>query len=221
MPSLIKLPFLFLYALAIYFANNRTYQSVPEKERPVKGFRELIIPRIRLITELLTVATVAIEATLLIKQYHSLPANETGPLYVTPLSVLGCIMAMIAGYIRHRAIATMGPMFTLAVTIQDNHKLITHGPYGVVRHPAYTGAVIGLTGSVLYNFGPGSIMQAVITWSPIMPYFQAILFASLVWVGIVMSLRSGVEDKLLKQQFGKEWENWAKKTPYRLFPYVY
>jgi protein-S-isoprenylcysteine O-methyltransferase Ste14 len=38
-------------------------------------------------------------------------------------------------------------------------------------------------------------------------------------VGLVA--RTGVEDDMLKREFGREWQAWVKETPYKLVPGVY
>ena len=35
------------------------------------------------------------------------------------------------------------------------------------------------------------------------------------------TVRLFTEDEVLKQEFGHEWEVWAEKVPYRLFPGIY
>ena len=47
-------------------------------------------------------------------------------------------------------------------------------------------------------------------------------------VGLIIALgtyggiaRTFKEDVVLKNTFKHEWDQWAKKTPYRLFPYIF
>lgn len=43
-------------------------------------------------------------------------------------------------------------------------------------------------------------------------------------VGVVECIlvwRTGKEDEVLRSEFGKTWEDWARRTRYRLLPYVY
>ena len=48
-----------------------------------------------------------------------------------------------------------------------------------------------------------------------------------VWVAWILLIllttfrRPNQEDAVLRKQFEKEWDEWAKKTPYKLIPYVY
>jgi len=39
-------------------------------------------------------------------------------------------------------------------------------------------------------------------------------------IGVTLG-RMSVEDDILRKQFGAEWDNWAKRVPYRVIPGVY
>ncbi|TMK34849.1 MAG: hypothetical protein E6G58_10735 [Actinobacteria bacterium] len=49
--------------------------------------------------------------------------------------------------LRTWAIVTLGRFFTDDVTIQPGHRVVTAGPYRWVRHPSFTGGLVGLLGS--------------------------------------------------------------------------
>lgn len=52
-------------------------------------------------------------------------------------------LAMAAGLaLRTWAVVSLGPWFTWNVTLQPGQKLVCNGPYRLVRHPSYTGALI-------------------------------------------------------------------------------
>lgn len=56
--------------------------------------------------------------------------------------------------LRYWAILTLGRFFRFEVLVQDEHKVVTGGPYRFVRHPFYTGILLiqlGL-GIALGNF---------------------------------------------------------------------
>ena len=44
------------------------------------------------------------------------------------------------------AVLSLGRFFRVAVTTQDDHRLIERGPYRRLRHPSYTGALVTLFG---------------------------------------------------------------------------
>src|SRR4029077_2537282 len=43
----------------------------------------------------------------------------------------------------------LGRNWSRSVTIKQGHELISSGPYGVVRHPIYTGILTGFVGTVI------------------------------------------------------------------------
>lgn len=56
--------------------------------------------------------------------------------------------AMIGGLaLRTWAVALLGRWFTWNVAVQEGQELITRGPYRLVRHPSYTGALITFVAS--------------------------------------------------------------------------
>jgi protein-S-isoprenylcysteine O-methyltransferase len=51
--------------------------------------------------------------------------------------------AMIGGLtLRTCAVVLLGPWFTWNVSVQVGQKLVSRGPYRLIRHPSYTGALI-------------------------------------------------------------------------------
>ncbi|KAM6494539.1 hypothetical protein JOM56_010900 [Amanita muscaria] len=120
-------------------------------------------------------------------------------------------MAMGGAYIRHRCYEAMGSMFTIEVSVRKDHKLITHGPYGVVRHPSYTGTFLAAPGGMLWHFTRGSFFRESTTW--VAKPLGVVAFAILISAFFILPFRIKKEDELMKEQFGDEWEEWAKKVP--------
>jgi protein-S-isoprenylcysteine O-methyltransferase Ste14 len=79
-----------------------------------------------------------------------------------------------------------------------NHRVVTTGPYRIVRHPAYAGSIIGALGVPLML---GSCWTFVPTGAFI----------------ILVIIRTSLEDRtLLKELDG--YADYAERTRYRLFP---
>ncbi|KAI0703262.1 hypothetical protein C8Q76DRAFT_824102 [Earliella scabrosa] len=120
---------------------------------------------------------------------RSLLSADTSSLRLTPVAVA------------HR--------HTGRVAVRDDHKLIIEGPYNIVRHPSYTGWYCVIAGNLLLLYSKGSL------------FVESGLLGTLVGkaVAACMTVYMGwTEDELLRKEFGTEWEEWARKTPYRLIP---
>ena len=46
---------------------------------------------------------------------------------------------------------TLGRNWSASVVLKHGQELISTGPYALVRHPIYTGLLVALTGTALYN----------------------------------------------------------------------
>ncbi len=99
------------------------------------------------------------------------------------------------------AMATLRAMFTVRLGVQKGHRLVTSGPYRLVRHPAYFGFVLALPGMGL---ALGSVALLALT------------VAILAW--IVSRIR--VEEAMLVEQFGEEYRAYQRRTK-RLVPMLY
>ncbi|KAI0747196.1 ICMT-domain-containing protein [Daedaleopsis nitida] len=153
------------------------------------------------------------------------PPNGDGssyPLRLTAVSSIGCGLGIVGGFIRVWCHRTLGRFFTWEVAVRDDHKLITAGPYSIVRHPSYTGWISITVGNLLLLYGRGSFFREAGLWETLAGKAVAV-FATVCtgWVCAGMLYRTHTEDLMMKKEFGTEWEEWAKSTRYRLIPYVY
>ena len=90
---------------------------------------------------------------------------------------------------------------TKRLLITDEHKLLTDGVFGHVRHPLYSGRI-------MLHFG------------------IALLFSSL-WGGVLMAvsalsflIRIPVEEEMLIEEFGDAYREYRKRTK-KVIPYIY
>lgn len=141
---------------------------------------------------------------------------------IPPAVSLGTLLMCIGATIRVLCYLELGRHFTFQLSIKKGHKLITSGPYSVVRHPGYTGTYINVIGTALAILGPGSIYDELGLWSSTLGWMSGLsLSALLVYMLVGITLRTPKEDLALKTQFHDEWDAWASRTPYRLFPGIF
>jgi protein-S-isoprenylcysteine O-methyltransferase Ste14 len=95
----------------------------------------------------------------------------------------------------------LGRMYSQEVTLQEGHRLVTDGPYRVIRHPRYLG-LLALT------VGTSLVFRSWLGLAAIAPLLAVLLF------------RIHDEETLLGQQFGPDWEAYRRRT-WRLVPGVY
>ena len=142
---------------------------------------------------------------------------------LTPSFAIGWILLMAGALLRRACYREMGKHLTFEITIHKDHRLVTSGPYSFVRHPSYLAVCMVAAGSMLCFFGSGSwLMECGALASGIGQAFGFLWIVDMAFVPAVMLLsRVRIEDGMLKNTFGKEWEKWAKQTPYAVIPGVF
>jgi protein-S-isoprenylcysteine O-methyltransferase Ste14 len=89
--------------------------------------------------------------------------------------------------------ANFGPSTGFGVRLQARHRLVTTGPYALVRHPMYVAVIAaGAGGFLIFR-----------TWS-------MLLFA-LSMFGLI--LRARREESVLAEEFGAAWESYRERVP--------
>jgi len=117
--------------------------------------------------------------------------------------ILAAVLLVATGsVIRVIAIRTLGRFFTTRVRLHEGQSLIKEGFYKHVRHPAYTGLLIGTLGCI-------TIFASVLGFG---------LFVLLVVPAMLYRIR--VEELALTERFGDEYTEYCKTTK-RLIPYIY
>ena len=136
--------------------------------------------------------------------------------------VLGCLMTGVSGALRWACYKTLGSLFTYEVTLREEHRLVTNGPYAFVRHPSYSGVVLGVVGTLLVHFGHGSWWAQAGWFSTLRGQAYAlgwcVMEAYVLWS---ILCRAPTEDALLRKEFGAEWDAWAARVPYRVIPGIF
>jgi len=154
--------------------------------------------------------------------YPTLSIVHQPHLRLTPLFVAGSLLMYVATALRVVCYSTMGKHFTFHLAILKDHSLVTTGPYSLVRHPAYTGITMYFVGLFVSQLSRGSLLREVLMSSrPVGFALGASYGVMIVMMAIVLLKRIPLEDGALKKHFGTQWEDWARKTPYSLIPFVY
>src|SRR5262249_37316679 len=63
-----------------------------------------------------------------------------------PMRWLGVVLFAAGGTLRLWPVFVLGPRFSGLVAIQPGHTLVTHGVYGIIRHPSYLGLLVNALG---------------------------------------------------------------------------
>ncbi|KAF8439979.1 hypothetical protein L210DRAFT_3630813 [Boletus edulis BED1] len=88
--------------------------------------------------------------------------------------------------------------------------LVTHGVYGIIRHPSYTGAFGLGMGWLLCVFDRRGVIVSLVASGGDLGQWSS--------GGDGRMDRMNNEDAMLEKNFGEEWRAWAKRVPYRLVP---
>ncbi|KAG1800018.1 uncharacterized protein BJ212DRAFT_1468365 [Suillus subaureus] len=142
---------------------------------------------------------------------------------ITPAFLVGSIAVAIGGVLRLYCISTLGKFWSFQLSVRKEHRLVTSGPYSVVRHPSYTGLLLQSAGFAVMHGSQGSWMrQSGILQVPFIKVLTVTSFFVFITLATWGSIsRPAVEDEMLRRALGEEWENWAKEVRYRLIPGVY
>lgn len=145
------------------------------------------------------------------------------PIYLSPIGLVGFLLIAAGGTFRLWAMRTLGKFFVMEVSLQKDHRLATRGPYALVRHPSYAGYALIVAGDAVFLLGDGSYLAALGLWQSRLwaGLAYAVAGRSLFVAAVMMPSRAGREDRVLREEFGREWEVWAERTPYKLVPYVF
>ncbi|KAF5339631.1 hypothetical protein D9611_011510 [Ephemerocybe angulata] len=140
----------------------------------------------------------------------------------SPFILLGAALTVLGALLRLWCFRTLGPFFTFEITIRPKHELITTGPYAWVRHPSYAGVYITLTGASLVFLVPSATwVNAVGLWTNFGMALGALWVVKCVFAFRGTCLRLSAEDRVLKETFGPEWEEYTERVPWRLVPWVF
>ncbi len=112
---------------------------------------------------------------------------------VPPLAA--AVLSIVSVRLTIAAVRTLGKEWSFEARLVEGHRLVTAGPYSRVRHPIYT----AMCGKLLAT---GLVLSHWIG-----------LLAGVVLISIGTAIRVRSEEKLLRAQFGAEYEDYARRVP--------
>jgi protein-S-isoprenylcysteine O-methyltransferase len=125
---------------------------------------------------------------------HFLP-SAPGVVYTgLALTVLGIGLAIWARFF-------LGGNWSGVVTVKSEHTLVRSGPYSLMRHPIYTGMLLGLLGTaVVYN------------------EVRCLIAAALILLMHLLKIR--VEEQFMIEEFGAQYAEYRRQVK-ALLPFVW
>jgi protein-S-isoprenylcysteine O-methyltransferase Ste14 len=118
------------------------------------------------------------------------------------LAAAGLALMWAGLALRVWSIQHLGRLFSALVVIHPDHRLVTTGPYRLLRHPSYSGALLAAVG----------LGVALAHWTSLL-----VLVAS--WIAGI-AYRIHVEEAALRETFGSAYEDYSARTR-RLIPGLY
>ena len=165
---------LMLVWLALWFGMKRARKRETRRER-----LEHVVP-------------VLLAFWLLFEKQWKVPGARLFP--ETPVSLwVGVLVTALGVGISIWARVSLGANWSGTVTLKKDHELIRKGLYRWIRHPIYTGMLVGFAGT---EFVKG--------------YAPGVLGFALLWLGFYIKARR--EENFLRQEFGEGFEEHARQT---------
>jgi len=109
------------------------------------------------------------------------------------LRILGTLLAVFGLLLLAWTHFHLGKQWSADLEIQQEHKLITSGPYHYVRHPMY---------AALYSFFIGT---ALISGNFIIEFLS-------IFIILIIQTRINREEKMLQDEFGEAYLDYSKTT---------
>ena len=116
--------------------------------------------------------------------------------------VLGAALFFAAVWLFRRTHKELGKNWSITLEIRDKHKLISGGPYSLVRHPMYTSFLMMAVGQALL----------LANWF--------VGLAGLAGFAALFFLRVDREERMMLDTFGTDYRDYMDRTK-RIIPFVY
>lgn len=87
----------------------------------------------------------------------------------------------------------LGENWSATVTVKEGHELIRSGPYRCIRHPIYTGMLLGFAGAAIA-----------------LGEYRGLIAVALATANLYVKARK--EERFLAREFGQDWEEHKRHT---------
>src|SRR6185436_2398668 len=113
------------------------------------------------------------------------------------VSWLGLALTVIGGWISYEVLV-VNAFAAASITRQQRQRVIDNGPYAIVRHPMYAGAILYTLGVPLWL---GSTLGTIAALAPI----------------VMFAIRAVFEERFLARELDG-YAAYMERVPYRLVP---
>ena len=118
-----------------------------------------------------------------------------------PIALVGFLAVLMGVAFSIWARLMLGGNWSNRVTVKENHTLVRTGPYRIVRHPIYSGILLGMFGSALQRGG-------------IRCFIGVLICALSFW------LKTRAEEHFMVQSFGEQYLQYRHRVK-ALAPFIF
>jgi protein-S-isoprenylcysteine O-methyltransferase Ste14 len=150
------------------------------------------------ILAIVLIATASVAGSIVVAAHNAatIPGASWWPV------IVGLILISLGMGFRTWAIVTLGRFFKLVVVVQEDHRIVEHGPYRRLRHPAYLGSTLAMVG---FGMTEGDWLSVAIVSLGTLTAF---------------AIRIRVEERVLLERLGAPYADYSQRTS-RLIPGLY
>jgi protein-S-isoprenylcysteine O-methyltransferase Ste14 len=118
-----------------------------------------------------------------------------------PIALAGLLAVLMGVAFSVWARLMLGSNWSNRVTVKENHTLVRTGPYRIVRHPIYSGILLGMLGSALQRGGIRCFVGVLIC-------------------GFSFWLKTRAEERFMVQSFGEQYLQYRHRVK-ALAPFIF
>ena len=94
----------------------------------------------------------------------------------------------------------LGSLWSAGVSRKEGHRIVDTGPYGIVRHPIYSGVILGMFATAAFRGRPNVIASALL-------------------LTLFFALKALVEERFLREELGEAYDDYRRRVP-MLVPFL-